>query len=58
MPPVEVALNRDGTRWVAEVRGLPETRAYGRTVAAAAAQARRNAQETGRFKSSSRTEVA
>jgi hypothetical protein len=61
MPPVEVALNKDGTRWVAELRGHPDTRAYARTLGEASERARRIAtvlQETGRFKSSSSTVVA
>ena len=57
MPPVEVSLNKDGTRWVAELRGEPETRTYARTLGEASERARR-LYETGRFKSSSRTAVA
>jgi hypothetical protein len=61
MPPVEVSLNGSGTRWMAELRGRPETRAFGRTVGEAAHRARRIALElhvTGRLSSSSRIEVA
>lgn len=61
MPPVEVALNENGTRWVAELRGLPATRSYARTLGEAADRARRVAgrlQATGLLRSSSRMEVA
>ena len=61
MPPVLVSLNGSATRWAAELRGLPETRAFGRTVGEAADRARQIASTlhaTGRLSSSSRTEVA
>jgi hypothetical protein len=61
LPPVQVALNQDGTRWVAELCGLPVTRSYGRTLGEASDRARRLARflhATGRLSSSSRIEVA
>ena len=61
MPPVEVTLNKDGTRWVAELRGQPATRSYARTLGEAAERARRKGaglQATGRLSSSSSTDVA
>lgn len=59
--PVEVTLNKDGTRWAAELRGQPDTRSYGRTLGEASERARRKAalaQATGRLSSSSSTDVA
>jgi hypothetical protein len=61
MPPVLVSLNRSGTRWKAELRGRPDTKAFGRTLGEAAHRARQIAlelQATGRLSSSSSTEVA
>lgn len=58
IPVCEVALNEQGTRWRAELRGLPETRSYARTLGEAAERARKKAQATGRLRSSSSTDVA
>ena len=60
-PPLQVALNHDGTRWVAELRGLPVTRSFGRPLGEASDRAREVARilyATGRLSSSSRIEVA
>ena len=40
LPPVQVALNHDGSRWVAELCGLPVTRSFGRTLGEASERAR------------------